>query len=129
MEVEASLFGSTEVLDAGEGAIAHQVANYESTSLEVASIEPYLPIALGPIDGQLVRLLADNKLPNRVPLMAGNVRDESGFYLYPTFPNELPNNLTIYKAGLLRSFGPDLTGTLLKSGQVILCYGMCRFHF
>ena len=65
-----------EAVPAATPAIATALADFANAP---GAPQPFLPMVDGPagtIDGQLSALLASGSLPNKVPLLVGNVRDE-----------------------------------------------------
>ena len=74
--VDAKVFGTDLFLKVVQANASVIVTEYEPISLEVASIEPFLPIGEGSIKDQLIDLIKGDKLPNSVPLMLGTTRDE-----------------------------------------------------
>ncbi|KAE8349900.1 Carboxylesterase family-domain-containing protein [Aspergillus coremiiformis] len=65
-------------------------SDYLHTSPLLVAIEPLMPIVdsrAGVIDDQFYKLLADERLPNRVPTMFTTVTDEASFYVAQFVPS------------------------------------------
>ncbi|OOF90993.1 hypothetical protein ASPCADRAFT_13220, partial [Aspergillus carbonarius ITEM 5010] len=80
-DFEGAMTASTETI----------ASDYLHSSEILASIEPLMPIVddagSGIIDDQFYRLLASNKLPNRVPTIFTTVTDEAALYVDDYVPN------------------------------------------
>ncbi|KAI9925762.1 hypothetical protein ASPWEDRAFT_42435 [Aspergillus wentii DTO 134E9] len=94
-------------------------SDYLHVSTLLASIEPFMPMVddsgSGVIDDQFYTLLANDRLPNRVPTMFTTVTDEASLYIAQYIPNLGASSLALdalYKT----AFPSDLANSIIKSG-------------
>lgn len=99
-----------EVIGAGAvrqaGVLAFQ--QYEGLPQGLGTAETYLPITAasggppGIIDDQFQYLIANNSIPNRVPVMVGTMRNEAGLFVpaTPGFKEPVPTSEEFYRQSL-----------------------------
>jgi acetylcholinesterase len=126
----AETFVTPHVISFLEQTAATTYKAFDGLNEGLAVAEPYLPVtaasggAPGIIDDQFQYLLGNDSIPNRVPLMVGQMRNEAGLFipLSPSFKDPLPTSQKEY-AGVLKSgqvVPNDTAEAILKSGLVRL---------
>lgn len=132
--LDASIFTTTKVLDATTVAAILYEPLYDNLAPGIAlGSENLLPITVagggpeGVIDDQFTALVANNTLPNKVPFLQVNNRDEAAQFVPSAFPNVLPNSAVLYdvlvEAGVFVNLKTGAAA--ISSGLVSVFLGWC----
>ncbi|KII88153.1 hypothetical protein PLICRDRAFT_175791 [Plicaturopsis crispa FD-325 SS-3] len=118
---DASAFVSSTVTNAATTGAENANSAFDGASTIMGAAEPLLPMTggvEGVVDNQFIYLLGNNTLPNKVPLLIGNVHDEGTLFVEndSVIGSPLPNSDTIYETYEEIIFGNRTTSYVISSG-------------